>query len=99
MFTPHVCSCLQPLPDISGWTYAGSTKLRDVDAHMWRYSEKQREKVITYAFFTAASNGWPLKLQMMGVNLLTGVGWQSANTISVKCAGADRPHPCGVIIV
>lgn len=60
-----------PLPDISGWTYAGSTTLNNAQALVWQYSVRHGEKTATYTFYTAP-NGWPLKLYMMGVNLLTG---------------------------
>ncbi len=36
-----------------------------------QYSVRHGEKTATYTFYTAP-NGWPLKLYMMGVNLLTG---------------------------
>lgn len=81
---------VQPLPDISGWTYAGTARVRNVDAHMWRWSEKHAEKVMTYVFFTAASTGWPLKLQMMGVNLLSGQRG-SAGACPASSAATGRP--------
>eukprot|EP00195_Chlamydomonas_chlamydogama_P002652 CAMPEP_0202921880 /NCGR_PEP_ID=MMETSP1392-20130828/77617_1 /ASSEMBLY_ACC=CAM_ASM_000868 /TAXON_ID=225041 /ORGANISM="Chlamydomonas chlamydogama, Strain SAG 11-48b" /LENGTH=614 /DNA_ID=CAMNT_0049615479 /DNA_START=109 /DNA_END=1953 /DNA_ORIENTATION=+ len=62
-----------PLPDISQWLYAGSTKVAGgVAAYMWQLTQRHAEKTNTYVLYTAQQDGRPLKLYMIGVNILTG---------------------------
>ncbi|GFR49771.1 hypothetical protein Agub_g11937 [Astrephomene gubernaculifera] len=60
-----------PLPDISGWSYAGTAALGNAQALVWQLSSRTGEKTATYTLYTAP-NGWPLRFDMMGLNVLTG---------------------------
>ncbi|PNW79515.1 hypothetical protein CHLRE_08g358522v5 [Chlamydomonas reinhardtii] len=60
-----------PLPDIRGWTYAGTAQVGNAQALVWQLSERHGDKTAAYAFYTAP-NGWPLRFHMLGVNVLTG---------------------------
>ncbi|GIL80285.1 hypothetical protein Vretifemale_9435, partial [Volvox reticuliferus] len=60
-----------PLPDISGWSYAGTAQVRNAEALVWQLSVRNGEKTANYQFYTAR-NGWPIMFYMMGRNLITG---------------------------
>ncbi|GIL54872.1 hypothetical protein Vafri_10565 [Volvox africanus] len=60
-----------PLPDISGWSYAGTARVRNAEALVWQLSVRNGEKTANYQFYTA-HNGWPIMFYMMGRNLITG---------------------------
>ncbi|GLI71137.1 hypothetical protein VaNZ11_016236 [Volvox africanus] len=60
-----------PLPDISGWSYAGTARVRNAEALVWQLSVRNGEKTANYQFYTAL-NGWPIMFYMMGRNLITG---------------------------
>ncbi|GIL80283.1 hypothetical protein Vretimale_17448 [Volvox reticuliferus] len=64
-------SGFSPLPDISGWSYAGTAQFRNSEAQVWQLSVRKQEKTANYQFYTA-HNGQPLRFYMMGYNLITG---------------------------
>jgi hypothetical protein len=61
----------QPLPDISEWSYAGTTQLGNTPAHMWQLMRRAQQKVSSYTFYTSPE-GAPLRLYMMGYNIMAG---------------------------
>ncbi|KAI8473422.1 MAG: hypothetical protein J3K34DRAFT_518916 [Monoraphidium minutum] len=58
-----------PLPDVSAWAYAGVTTLNGKTAHIWTLRERHGEKTNVYSFY-AAEDGSPLRLYMMGTNVI-----------------------------
>lgn len=64
---------LQPLPDLSSWTFAGTSRPRGGGtlSNVWQSGVRVAEKVNSYTFFVTPG-GLPVKLHMMGMNLVTG---------------------------
>ncbi|MEW5318355.1 MAG: hypothetical protein WDW38_009581 [Sanguina aurantia] len=60
-----------PLPDVSAWEYAGTARVGSKQALVWSSNVRVGEKVESYKLM-ASEEGFPLKLVMMGMNLLTG---------------------------
>jgi hypothetical protein len=64
---------LNPLPDLSNWAYAGESHMAGgTEAYIWIWNAKHEERQDTYTFYTAKSDGRPLRIHMSGVNLFTG---------------------------
>lgn len=61
----------QPLPDVSDWEYAGTAHVGSKHALVWSSNLRVGEKVESYKLM-ATEEGKPLKLIMMGMNLMTG---------------------------
>lgn len=63
---------LNALPDISGWVFQGVVPLENhADAVVWQYERRHEAKTVQYRFFVG-NNGIPLKLHMLGNDLLSG---------------------------
>jgi hypothetical protein len=61
----------QPLPDLDGWRYSGAATLRGERADVWVLREKLSEdKTATYSFYVSQRTGAPLRLYMMGANII-----------------------------
>jgi hypothetical protein len=56
VLSPALC-LLQLLPDLSKWTYAGTVKVANEQAHAWQLDMKNGEKVATYTFVVSPSGG------------------------------------------
>ncbi|KAG2488091.1 hypothetical protein HYH03_013394 [Edaphochlamys debaryana] len=89
-----------PLPDISHWTYAGTARIGNADATAWQLNDRHGEKTASYTFYTAP-NGWPVRLHMMGLNLLTGshydeyvLEWTRFKPGPIADRFFDLPGPC-----
>lgn len=67
--TPHPLM-LQPLPDISDWTYGGTTSLGNSDVHIWQLFERKWGKTSTYTFYTTPE-GLPVRWERV-----KGGGWK-----------------------
>ncbi|GLC60494.1 hypothetical protein PLESTB_001620000 [Pleodorina starrii] len=89
-----------PLPDISGWSYAGTAQLGNDASVVWQYSVRIGEKTGSYQFYISP-NGFPLRLYMMGRNLVTGGHydeylWEFTRFKPgpVDAAAFELPGPC-----
>lgn len=60
-----------PLPDLSKWTYSGQAHIGSHVTNIWRYDFKVLEKVNNYRFYVT-EDGRPVRLHMMGRNMLVG---------------------------
>ena len=61
----------QPLPDLDGWRYSGAATLRGERADVWVLREKLSEdKTATYSFYVSQRTRAPLRLYMMGANII-----------------------------
>jgi hypothetical protein len=71
LLSSHGPFTLQPLPDLSSWRYVGRTTLKSsVPVNMWQLSEKHEDKVASYTFYTHVESGAPVRLAMMGYNIV-----------------------------
>lgn len=59
LLPPHP-SAQQPLPDISGWLYGGTTSIGNSEVHIWQLFERKWGKTSTYTFYTTPE-GLPVR--------------------------------------
>lgn len=64
------------LPDLSEsrWVYRGTEKYHGNDGHadVWEWDLTEGSMEMSYTFYTSSHDGYPLELNMVGVNLYTG---------------------------
>lgn len=58
-----------PLPDISSWSYGGTTSIGNSEVHIWQLFDRKWGKTSTYTFYTTPE-GLPVRFYMMGFNIM-----------------------------
>jgi hypothetical protein len=76
---------LQPLPDLSSWSYGGTTAISDTRVHIWQLLDRRGGKTNSYTFYVTPE-GEPVRYSMLIIICLS--------VCPSVCLSAQLPKLC-----